>query len=92
MSANGLVALGGQDNQQKGINFLNRAFTLDPKDPMLLYNAGCIYSLCKMKEEALSCLEEAIQQGLTQKAWYLHDSNLDPLRKEDRFKKLLDQL
>lgn len=92
MAANALVALGGYDNRQKGIEHLNRAFTLDPKDPMLLYNAGCIYSLCKMKEEALNCLEQAVEQGLTQKAWYEHDSNLDILRKEERFERIIDSL
>lgn len=92
MAANGLVALGGEDNKLKGIEFLNRAFTLDPKDPMLLYNAGCIYSLCSMKTEALNCLDQAIEQGLTQKAWYAHDSNLNPLREESRFKELISKL
>jgi adenylate cyclase len=92
MAANGLVALGGYDNQQKGLEFLKRAFTLDPQDPMLLYNAGCIYSLCKMKNEALNCLEQAVSNGLTQKAWYQHDSNLDPLRAEPRFIDLLESL
>ena len=92
MAANGLAALGGYDNRQRSIEFLNRAFTLEPKDPMLLYNAGCIYSLCEMKEEALNCLEQAVEQGLTQKAWYEHDSNLDILRQEERFKNILAKL
>ena len=92
MGANGLVALGGYDNQQKGIELLNRAFTLDPKDPMMLYNAGCIYSLCDMKAEALNCLEQAVEHGLTLKAWYEHDSNLDNLRKDPRFQQLLSRL
>ena len=92
MGANGLVAIGGHGNQIKGIDWLKRAFTLEPKDPMLLYNAGCIYSLCDMTEEALNCLEQAIQTGLTQKAWYEHDSNLDALRTNPRFQKLLATL
>jgi adenylate cyclase len=92
MGANGLVALGGHNNRIKGIEWLNRAFTLEPNDPMLLYNAGCIYSLCKMKEEALNCLEHAAKTGLTQKAWYAHDSNLDFLRDDPRFIALLHSL
>ena len=92
MGANGLVALGGRDKRKKGLEWLQRALTLEPKDPMLLYNAGCIYSLCEMSEEALNCLERAIETGLTQKAWYEHDSNLDFLRDNPRFQKLLDSL
>jgi hypothetical protein len=29
---------------------------------------------------------------LTQKGWFEHDSNLDPLRRHPRFKRLLKQL
>ncbi|MEN8250599.1 MAG: FlgO family outer membrane protein, partial [Bacteroidota bacterium] len=89
MGANGLVAI---DEQEKGLEWLQRALTLDPNDPMLLYNAGCIYSLCSKKEEALNCLEQAVATGLTQKGWYEHDSNLDILRKEQRFINLLSSL
>jgi adenylate cyclase len=92
MGANGLVALGGHDKRRQGLEWLQRALTLEPKDPMLLYNAGCIYSLCDMSEEALNCLERAIETGLTQKAWYEHDSNLDVLRDNPHFQKLLDSL
>jgi adenylate cyclase len=92
MGANGLVALGGRDKRKKGLEWLQRALTLEPTDPMLLYNAGCIYSLCEMAEEALNCLERAAETGLTQKAWYEHDSNLDVLRDNPRFQKLLDSL
>jgi adenylate cyclase len=92
MGANGLVALGGHDNRKKGLEWLQRALILEPKDPMLLYNAGCIYSLCEMTEEALNCLERAIETGLTQKAWYEHDSNWDFIRNNPRFQKLLDSL
>jgi adenylate cyclase len=45
MGANGLVAL---NDQKKGIKWLQRALLLEPDDPMLLYNAGCIYSLCNI--------------------------------------------
>jgi adenylate cyclase len=92
MGANGLVALGGRDKRKKGLELLQRALTLEPTDPMLLYNAGCIYSLCEMAEEALNCLERAAETGLTQKAWYENDSNLDVLRDNPRFQKLLDSL
>jgi len=43
-------------------------------------------------EEAIDSLEKAAKQGLTQKAWYRMDSNLDPLRDNPRFQALLDSL
>lgn len=89
MGANGLVALG---EKKKGLKWLQRALMLEPDDPMLLYNAGCIYSLCKMPDEALNCLERSVKTGLTQKSWYENDSNLDILRDMDRFNVMLDSI
>ncbi len=89
MGANSLMALG---EREKGLEWLNRALTLDPDDAMLLYNAGCIYSMCDMPEEALNCLEKSANSGLTQKDWYIHDSDLDPLREMERFKNILDKM
>ena len=89
MGANGLVAL---NDQKKGIAWLQRALTLEPDDPMLLYNAGCIYALCSMVDEALNCLEKSVETGLTQKAWYENDSNLDILRDNPRFQIMLDSI
>ncbi len=60
-----------------------------PDDSMALYNLGCIYSLAGEADEALGCLERAVALGLTQRGWYEHDSNLDPLRTLPRFQALL---
>ena len=89
MGANGLVALG---EREKGLEWARRAREIAPGEPMLLYNLGCIYSLAGEIEGALDCLERAAAYGLTQKGWYEHDSNLDPLRQHPRFKALLEKL
>jgi hypothetical protein len=43
-------------------------------------------------DEAIDCLERAVAKGLTQKGWYVHDTNLDPLRAHPRFQALLERL
>lgn len=86
MGANGLVALG---ETARGLEWAGRARSLAPDEPMVLYNLGCIYSLAGATEEALGCLERAVSLGLTQRGWYEHDSNLDPLRALPRFQALL---
>ncbi len=87
MAANGLVVLGEYD---KGHEWLALALSLEPNDAMLLYNAGCIYALLEKPTEAMICLERTVAAGLTQKEWYVHDSNLDSLRETPRFEALLD--
>ncbi len=86
MSANGLVALG---ERGRGRHAAERALSIRPEDPMLLYNVGCVFSMLGLVDQAIDCLEKAVRGGLTQKAWYEHDSNLDPLRDHPRFRELL---
>ena len=89
MAANGLAALGEPERSRQ---LLERALAIQPDDPMLRYNAGCIFAMLELLEPALDCLEKAVRGGLTQKGWYLHDSNLDPLRSLPRFQELLHSL
>ena len=89
MGANGLVALG---EKEKGLDWARRARRIDPDDPMLLYNLGCIHSLAGDLEDAIDCLERAASGGLLQKGWYEHDGDLDPLRSHPRFKALLERM
>jgi adenylate cyclase len=89
MGANGFVGL-GQYNQ--GLEWVQQALAIDPDEPMVLYNVACIQSLAKKYEDALDSLEKAVQSGLNQKNWLEHDSNLEPLRKSPRYKKLIKQL
>ncbi len=89
MGANGLVALG---EKAKGLEWARRARKIDPDDPMLLYNLGCIHSLAGDVEEAVDCLERAAAGGLLQKGWYENDGDLDPLRGHPRFKALLERM
>lgn len=89
MGANGLVALG---DCERGLEWANRALAMDPDEPMVLYNVACIQSLAGRTEDALDTLERAIRNGLTQKEWIEHDSNLDPLRSHCRYPALLKLL
>lgn len=89
MAANGLVALGDRD---RGKEYVERALAMRPDDAMLLYNAGCIFSMLGHVEPAVECVVKAAAKGLTQKAWYEHDSNLDGIRSHPRFRKLLREL
>ena len=89
MAANALVALG---ETERGLEWAREAIRQEPDEPMLLYNVGCIFSLAARKEEALDALERSVERGLTQRGWFQHDSNLDALRQEPRFRQLLERL
>jgi non-specific serine/threonine protein kinase len=69
-----------------------RALKIDPDEPITLYNIGCLYSLLGRSEDALKCLENAVDQGFRDRAWFEHDNDLDSLREEPRFHALLTRL
>ena len=89
MGANGLVALG---EKEKGLEWARRARRIDPDDPMLLYNLGCIHALAGDPDDALDCLERAAAGGILQKGWYEHDGDLVALHGHPRFKALLERM
>ncbi len=89
MGANAWAALGKGD---RGLEWARQAVAIDPDEPMVLYNVACIQALAGRCEEALESLERAVRSGLNQKGWLEHDSNLDPLRRFPRYRKLVKQL
>ncbi|MBN2265029.1 MAG: protein kinase [Candidatus Aminicenantes bacterium] len=89
MGANGLIALG---QKAKGLEWARRARRIEPDDPMVLYNLGCIHALAGDLEEAIDCLERAAAGGLLQKGWYEHDGDLEPVRGHPRFEALLERM
>lgn len=89
MGANGMAALGHGEQARQ---WAERALALRPEDGMVLYNVGCVYALLDSAEEALTCLERAVRNGISQKEWFDHDSNLHRLRGHSRFRELLRRL
>jgi len=83
------VALGERD---KGLAWARMARSMDPDDPMLLYNLGCIHALAGDPDEALDCLNWAVAGGLSQKNWFLHDGDLDSIRSHPRIQELMELL
>jgi serine/threonine protein kinase/Tfp pilus assembly protein PilF len=71
-------------------SYARRALTINPDDPLLLYNISCMYALLGNPNEALDCLEKAVDKGYGQKDWVAHDSDLDSLRSLPRFQLIVE--
>jgi serine/threonine protein kinase/tetratricopeptide (TPR) repeat protein len=89
--------LGATVSASLGLNemardYARRALTINPDDPLLLYNISCMYSLLGNPNEALDCLEKAVDKGYGQRDWVEHDSDLDPVRELPRFKRILEAM
>jgi Flp pilus assembly protein TadD len=89
LSAAALMRLG---QREQALERARRALAIDPEDPAVLYNVGCVYALAGSGEEALDHLDKAIQNGFGQREWLENDSALDSIRGEPRFQALLRKL
>ncbi len=76
----------------RAVEWCERALSIDGDEPITLYNVGCTYTLLGRFEDAVGCLECAVEHGFTDKAWFENDSSLEALRNDPRFRALLDGL
>ena len=58
----------------------------------MLYNVACVYANAHEIEDAVVCLEQAVDVGYAHKEWIQNDHDLDPLRQHPRFQALLERL
>ena len=73
----------------RSVILAKRALAIDPDDPMLLYNVACTYAQLHKTEDALDCLESAVDKGYGDKEWTEHDSDFASIRETPRFKTIL---
>ena len=89
LSAGALVQLG---DEERGLDWTRRAYAIDSEDPGVLYNVACSYSNMGRTDDAIACLEKAVQNGFGHREWFENDSDLDPLRGDERFQALMKRL
>jgi len=79
-------------NYREAIKLFKRIYYNYPKSPLgaiSAYNAACGYALAGNKEEALDWLEYSVKSGYNDFDHLREDADLDGLRNEKRYKKLL---
>jgi adenylate cyclase len=74
---------------ERAEQWVRRATAIDPDEPIIEYNAACVYAALGRVAEAISCLEVSVGQGALAKSWVENDPDLDLLRGDPRFQALL---
>jgi serine/threonine protein kinase/Flp pilus assembly protein TadD len=77
---------------EKALEWARRSLVIDKEDPQLLYNVACVYAIEGMRDDAIQCLERAVDKGYGHKEWIEHDSDLNSLRNDKRFQALLERM
>jgi tetratricopeptide (TPR) repeat protein len=74
---------------EKAISLHQKAATFDQFEGISLYNLGCAYALTGQTDQALKALEASHAAGFDMTEGLRFDSDLDSLRDDARFEKLL---
>jgi TolB-like protein/Flp pilus assembly protein TadD len=89
MVGNSLICLGEVD---RGLDWVERARSIDPEDGGTLYNIACAYARAGRTEQALDTLEEALYRAVTTLAWIANYPDWSEFRSHSRFQVLLSRL
>lgn len=77
---------------KKAIELAEQALRQDQDEPVVLYNVACFYVIQGDRNRALELLEKAVALGFGDRAWIETDSDLEPLRGDERFQALLARI
>ena len=76
----------------KAVAMAEQALKQDQDEPVVLYNVACFYAEQGDTQRSVDLLERAVQLGWGDRAWMEHDSDLEPLHAEPRFRALLARI
>ena len=82
LGATTLMKLG---NTPRALEFAAMSLSIEPDDPLILYNVGCMYALMDKREDALGHLERAVRNGFGHKESMANDPDLDSIRRTPWF-------
>ncbi len=75
-----------------GLKMDRRLVRLEPANPTAHYNLACSLALCKKRPAALRSLRKAISLGYDDLDWMQQDPDLEMLKNDPEFQKLLGKL
>ena len=75
-----------------GLKMDRKLVRLEPENPTAHYNLACSLALCKKRPDALRSLRKALSHGYDDLDWMEQDPDLEILKGNPEFQKLLKKL
>ena len=88
----GAMHLAYLGQRERGLEWAKRAMAADPEDSGMLYNLACFYAIQGEPDDALHCLEKAVQLGFGLRGWIENDPDFRSVRDDPRFQAILQKL
>jgi serine/threonine protein kinase/Tfp pilus assembly protein PilF len=82
LGATTLMKLG---NIPRALEFATMSLSIEPDDPLILYNVACMYALMDKREDALAHLERAVRNGFGHRESMANDPDLESIRRTPWF-------
>ncbi len=76
---------------QDGLAVDQKLVAVRPDDPTAHYNLACRFALLKQRDKAITTLRKAVELGYRDFEFMLEDHDLDSIRKDPRFRKLVKE-
>jgi tetratricopeptide (TPR) repeat protein len=84
--------LADSNRKDEALRECAQAIELSPGDPVMLYNCTCFYSRLGEVESALDAMRQAIAAGYSNIEWAKQDPDLNQLRDNPAFQRLIEGL
>jgi len=79
----------GEANYERAEHHYLKALELEPDNYIAMYNMACVRSLQNRIDEAIEWLRKSIDAGYDDFEWMEKDSDLDNIRKDERYQELI---
>jgi TolB-like protein/Tfp pilus assembly protein PilF len=86
MGASVLAELGEPESAS---DWVSRALAIDADEPIIQYNAACVFTKLRRFDDAFASLSEALTKLGISRDWAINDPDLDPLRDDRRYESII---
>jgi adenylate cyclase len=92
-AALGAITLARLGDQTRALEWVSRALTIAPDDPLTLYNIACTYSVLGQADLALDLIERwSARAPAKRKRWAADDTDFASIRDHPRYRKLFESI
>ena len=77
---------------EDGLAIDRKLASLEPGDMTIWYNLACSLALLNQRDSALKALNRAVELGYSDHEWMSRDRDLESIREDSEFKRLLKRI